>query len=106
MSANLFLAPLVIAQRLPVIWLEAWGLGRGGGQPETTRMVHEKLAATMEGTVAMSLEWQKLAVETSLALISGRAAPSPVSGGQRLTKAALAPAARRVRLNVRRLSRG
>lgn len=99
------MAPLVIAQRLPVLWLEAFGLAKAGAPRESERMVSEKIAATVEGSLAAGVEFNRLWWETSVAMMTGRHPPSAVSGGKRLAHAALAPAARTVRSNVRRLSR-
>jgi hypothetical protein len=101
MQKDLLLTPLVIAQRLPVLWMEAVGLSPG--RPESGRMVAEKVAAVSEGLVAANLEMHKLWWQSVLALSQGMRPPGPISMTHRVTSAALQPAARRVRSNVRRL---
>ncbi|WP_395661235.1 hypothetical protein [Aestuariivirga sp.] len=83
----------VIARRMPVIW---WGMVNptAASQAEMTRMVIEKQLAFAEACVAMQVEMFRLML-----------APwRPASSG-RLVQAVLAPAARRVRANKRRLRR-
>jgi hypothetical protein len=102
MTKDLMLAPLVVAQRTPLLWLEMFGLG--GGSRETERMVHEKLAAVAEGSVAVQIEMQRIWWQSSLALWQGVRPPTMMQSGKRLADAALQPAARRVKSNVKRLS--
>ncbi len=104
MPPDLYFAPLVIAQRLPLLWLEAVGLSRAP-QRESQRMVTEKLAAAVEGSIAVQVELQRIWWQSSMAVMRGMAPPGPVSASQRVTRAALAPAAKRVKSNMRRLSK-
>lgn len=103
MTRDLLMAPLVVAQRLPLLWLEMSGLKRGSGEGQ--RMVTEKMAAVVEGTMAAHVELQRLWWESALAPLRGSLPPGPVAGSRRLAQAALRPAAKRVRHNVKRLSR-
>jgi hypothetical protein len=104
MPPELYFAPLVIAQRMPLLWLEAVGLSRTP-QRESQRMVTEKMAAVFEGSVAVQVELQRIWWQSSLAVMRGMAPPGPMSASRRVTAAALAPAARRVKSNMRRLAR-
>jgi hypothetical protein len=103
MKADLFLSPLVVAQRLPLLWLEAAGLSQG--RPESKRMVAEKVAAITEGMAAAQVEMHSLWWQSVLALSRGLRPPGPLTATARVTNAALGPAAKRVRSNVRRLKK-
>ena len=83
--------------------LEAMGLGQGPS--ESRRMVTEKMAAVTEGAFAANVAWQRLWWRTSLAMCGSGVMPSPAEAAQLLTTAALAPADKRVRANVKRLSK-
>jgi hypothetical protein len=102
MTKGLLLAPLVVAQRAPLLWLEICGLG--GGSRETERMVEEKFAAAAEGAMAMQAELQSIWWQSTLAMWQGLRPPTFVQAGTRLTQAALRPAARRVKSNAKRLA--
>jgi hypothetical protein len=102
MTKDLLLAPLVVAQRAPLLWLEMCGLGQGSR--ETERMVEEKFAAATEGAMAMQVELQSLWWQSTLAMWQGIRPPSLMQAGTRLTQAGLRPAARRVKSNAKRLA--
>ena len=102
MNKDLMLAPLVVAQRAPLLWLEMIGLG--GGSRETERMVEEKFAAASEGVIALQVEMQSIWWQSTLAMWQGIRPPSLMQTSTRLTNAALRPAARRVKSNARRLA--
>jgi hypothetical protein len=102
MNKDLMLAPVVMAQRVPLLWLELFGIRTG--QRESERMVQEKMAAVAEGAIAMQVEMQRLWWQSSLAMWQGARPPGLMQSGSRLAHAALKPAARRVKSNVRRLS--
>ncbi|MGL4437871.1 MAG: hypothetical protein ACRCUE_01225 [Bosea sp. (in: a-proteobacteria)] len=102
MNKDLMLAPLVVAQRTPLLWLEMCGLG--DGSRETERMFEEKFAAAAEGAVAMQAEMQSIWWQSTLAMWQGIRPPSLMQAGTRLTEAGLRPAARRVKLNAKRLA--
>lgn len=102
MTKDLMLAPLVVAQRAPLLWLEMCGLG--GGSRETERMVEEKFAAAAEGAMAVQVEMQSIWWQSTLAIWQGIRPPSLMQTGTRLTNAALRPAARRVKSNAKRLA--
>ena len=88
-----FSAAEIIARRLPVIW---WGMVNptASSQAEITRMVVEKQMAFAESFVAVQAE-----------LLRVMLAPWTPASTDRLMQAALAPAARRVKANRRRLRR-
>lgn len=102
MTKDLLMAPLVVAQRAPLLWLEMLGLGQGSR--ETERMVEEKFAAVAEGAIAMQVEMQSIWWQSTLAMWQGIRPPSLMQTGTRLTRAALQPAARRVKSNAKRLA--
>jgi len=102
MDKDLMLAPLVVAQRAPLLWLEMFGLG--GGSRETERMVEEKFAAVAEGAIAVQVEMHSIWWQSALAIWQGAHPPTMMQSGRRLANAALKPAARRVKSNVKRLS--
>ncbi len=103
MKSDLFLSPLVVAQRLPLLWLEAAGLSQG--RPESGRMVTEKVAAIAEGMAAAQIEMHSIWWQSVLAMSRGARPLGPFAATARVTQAALTPAARRVRSNVRRLKK-
>jgi hypothetical protein len=102
MKKDLMMAPLVVAQRAPLLWLEMVGLSTGPRESE--RMVKEKFAAAAEGAMAVQVEMQRLWWTSALAIWQGASPPTLMQSGARLADAALRPAARRVKSNVRRLS--
>jgi hypothetical protein len=104
MQKDLLLAPLVIAQRLPLLWWEAFGVG--AARPESSRMVSEKVAAVAEGVVAAQVEIHSIWWQSVLAMSRGLRPPGPMAVTSRVANAALKPAAKRVRSNVKRLKRG
>ena len=100
---DLLLAPFVALRRLPQLWFEALHpnpLITG----ETQRAISEKMAAVGEGLLAAHTETMLAALDLGEALMTGRLPESPLQTQQRIAEAALAPAARRVRANMRRLS--
>ncbi len=81
----------IIARRLPVMW---WGMlsPTAASQAEMVKMVVEKQMAFAETCVAMQVEGFKLMF-----------APWGADTADNFMQAALAPSARRVKANVRRL---
>ncbi len=104
MLSDLILAPLVVMQRLPVIWAES--LMPHGSRPESDRMVREKVAAVAEGIVAAQVEMHRMLVQATLDAMVGKRPPSPAAATARLASAALRPSARRVKANAKRLRKG
>jgi hypothetical protein len=83
----------IIARRMPVLW---WGMVNpaAADRAEMTRMVVEKQMAFAEACFAMQLETFRMMM-----------APWTPASADRMMQAALAPAARRVKANARRLRR-
>jgi hypothetical protein len=105
---DVVLAPMVVALRLPYLWWEAFG-GNAFGRRESTVMVTEKLEALRRGAAAAQVEAVHVAFDAALAaarLKPQQSAELLLSGPQRIANAALRPAARRVRANVKRLGGG
>ncbi|MGD0642092.1 MAG: hypothetical protein ABSC22_15195 [Roseiarcus sp.] len=71
---------------------------------EAQRMVHEKLAATIEGFVAAQIAWGSFLVSAAFGGV--RTAEDAAHGLADVAEAALAPAHRAVRANARRLTGG
>ena len=104
MSA-LFLAPLVIAQRLPQLWFEA--LHPNPMVSEETRLaVTEKVEAVVEGALAAQMAAVMAPTNIALAMLSGR---SPLMAALSMPKtvahAATRPMEERVKQNLKRLSK-
>lgn len=88
------LAPMVAAQRMA-----GFALAPHRSEKEVTRMVTEKLAASVESAMRM----QEAAMGLWISACFGK--PPTVQGAQRaLAEAGLAPYVKRVRSNARRLS--
>jgi hypothetical protein len=102
--AGLIFAPMVIWARMPIIMYEAMNPDPSR-RDETNRMVVEKIAATQEGVVAAQMAMAEAAVAGSLAVMRGHSpAVAATRAAERVMRASLAPAARRVRANAKRLS--
>ena len=80
----------VIARRLPGLW---WGMFQptAASQSELVKMVVEKQMAFAEGCFALQIELFKMMIASTEA------------SHDRLMQAALAPSARRVKANLKRL---
>lgn len=109
---DFWLAPFVVAARMPKLAREAQQLALG--QPmrtdrlESERMVTEKVQALRQGMEAMMRESVRTGMALGLAAAFGNvaAATQTLAGApDRLARASLRPARRRVRANARRLSR-
>jgi hypothetical protein len=83
----------IIARRMPVIWWGMWS-PTASSQAEMTKMVVEKQMAFLEACFAVQVEMFRMML-----------APVTPASGDRLMQAAIAPAAKRVKANVRRLRR-
>jgi hypothetical protein len=83
----------IIARRMPVLW---WGMinPTAASRAETAKMVVEKQMAFAETCVAMQGEMVRMIL-----------APWTPASADRMMAAALTPAARRVKANVKRLRR-
>lgn len=107
---NYWLAPFVVALRMPALAREAqaFSLGKGGRRRrESERMVTEKIAAANEGAMLAGLEAMRINTEIGLMAMRGefdgigrvlRGSPA------RIADAAGQPAERRMRSNLRRLT--
>jgi hypothetical protein len=103
--SGLWLAPFVVAARMPILWYEALNPDPAS-RDETNRMVVEKLAAAQEGLVAAQAAFGQAAAESAAAMMFGRLPRNtPRSTAQAMVQASLAPAARRVKANAKRLGK-
>lgn len=103
--AGLWLSPLVVTARLPIVWFEAMNPDPRR-RSETNRMVVEKVVAMQEGIVASQLALGAAMAEASVAMMFGLTPKgTPKAVVHRMINAGLAPAARRVRANHRRLGK-
>jgi hypothetical protein len=104
--SGLVLAPMVIWARLPILWYEALNPDPSR-RSETNRMVVEKIAAAQEGMLAANLAVAQATFDAGFAMMAGSSpARETRKAAERIMQAGLAPAARRVRANARRLSGG
>lgn len=101
--SGLWLSPLVMAARLPIIFYETLNPDPSR-RNETNRMVSEKLAAAHEGMLGAHVALTMAATESFAAMAFGRIPKATArSTAQAMVNAGLAPSARRVRANVKRL---
>jgi hypothetical protein len=100
----LWLSPFVVAARLPIIWYETLNPDPSS-RDETNRMVVEKFAAAQEGLLAAQFALSQVAAESLGAVMFGKAPQHPRSAARQVINAGLAPAARRVKANHKRLRR-
>lgn len=105
-AESLMLAPMVVAMRLPIMAAEAAGSAIAG-KSESAGAVAEKWQAMADGVAAAQFAWLRGAMLLPLALAKAAspAAPFMEMAGE-IAVAALQPAAKQVRHNHRRLSRG
>ena len=100
---DLFLAQLVVSQRMPLLWLETIGLAPAG-RKESERMVTEKIDAVSEGIVAIQRELVMASIAMGTAMWTGRSpVAAAIRGTQRAARAGVAPGQRKMRSNVKRL---
>lgn len=103
--AGLWLSPFVVAARLPILWYEAMNPDPSR-RDETNRMVAEKVAAAQEGMLAAQLALGAAVTESAAAMMFGLQPKTTMRGmTQAMMRAGLAPAARRVKANHRRLAK-
>lgn len=102
---SFFLAPFVIARRLPQLWFEA--LHPNPMVSEESRLaVTEKVAAFSQGMIAGHLSALSAPMTVSLALMTGRSPFAAVYEAQKaVAHAAIAPTTRQLKRNAARLSR-
>ncbi len=102
--SHLLLAPMVVTQRLPLLWLESFGFS-GSGQRESERMVSEKIEAVSEGFMAANWVIMSTSIAVGAAMMTGSSpSAAAIRGYRKMTHAAVRPSAKRVRSNFRRLS--
>ncbi|MGL4240522.1 MAG: hypothetical protein ACRCTI_05350 [Beijerinckiaceae bacterium] len=102
---GLWLSPFVVMSRMPILFGEALNPDPRR-RDETNRMVAEKWAAAQEGFLAAQMALGHAMVENMAALTFGqRPQSTPRNTAEAMVKAGLAPAARRVRANVKRLGK-
>lgn len=104
---NLAFAPFVVAQRLPLLWLEA-ATESAPGRLESERMVTEKAIAMQLGLMGAQTQMMKTGFAISTAMMTDRplkGVAAATDGARRIAEAAVIPAGKRVRANARRLSR-
>jgi hypothetical protein len=104
--SGLWLTPFVMASRMPILWFEALNPDPSRRE-ETNRMVSEKIVAAQEGMVAAQLALGMAVGENMAAMAFGlKPRNTPRGAASAMVRASLAPAARRVRANARRLAKG
>jgi hypothetical protein len=88
-----------------MLWSEAMN-PTVNGQNETKRMISEKLAATQEGIVGAQMALGQAMMENFAAMMFGQMPKATPQGTvDAMLQASLAPAARKVRANIKRLSK-
>jgi hypothetical protein len=98
-------APFVVASRMPILMFEAMNPDPRQ-RSETTRMVTEKVAAAQEGMMAAQFALVSASINAGVAMLTGRMPDTPRQTASKVMAASLQPSARRVKANMRRLSRG
>lgn len=100
---SFFLAPLVVAHRLPQLMFEAFH-PNPFAREESTLAVTEKMAALSEGVIAAQVEAIRAPFLVGLAFLNGHSMTlAAMKTPQRVARAAVAPMERRVRANAHRL---
>ena len=99
-----FQAPMVIAMRSHAM---AMAMMTGGTKDmaEFTRMVTEKAAATAESAMATNVAIAQETVAAATAIATGRKPKSAAKAAGKIGHAAVKPYSRRVKSNVRRLTK-
>jgi hypothetical protein len=103
--SGLLLSPFVMMSRMPILFLESLNPDPSR-RNETNRMVSEKWAAVQEGAVAAQVAFGSAFAENMAAMAFGQTPRStPRTTADAMMRAGLAPAARRVKANAKRLSK-
>jgi hypothetical protein len=103
--SGLWLAPFVMASRMPILFYEAMNPDPSR-RSETNRMVAEKMAAAQEGMLAAQIALGHAMAENMAAIAFGQTPKAtPRKTAQAMVNASLAPAARRVKANAKRLAK-
>lgn len=96
-------APMVIGMRLSQMWMTAMTGGRVN-TAEFNRMITEKMAAASESVIAANMAMAEQNIAAMTAIATGRKA-SAQRAADSIAHAAVKPYSKRVRSNVRRLSK-
>jgi uncharacterized protein (DUF924 family) len=103
--SGLLLSPLVVAARMPILWYEALNPDPSR-RNETNRMVAEKFTAAHEGILGAQMALSKAFAETAAAFAFGQVPrATPRNTAQAMMHASLAPAAKQVKANAKRLGK-
>lgn len=102
-AADAMSAGEVIARRMPTLWMLPF-LPTRGAQVETARMVAEKQAAMAEGYMSACFAAAVQGQQLWFKAVTGTLKASDVARAQdKVHRAAMAPAGKRLRANVKRL---
>jgi endonuclease V-like protein UPF0215 family len=101
-SIGLF-APMVIAQRMSRMMLPEI-MRTANDRAEDTRMVKEKTKAATDGMMAANVELGQQMMDAWIGMVFGKM-PQPMRAADAIASAALKPARRQVKANVKRLSK-
>ena len=103
--SGLWLSPMVMAARMPILMYESLNPDPSR-RNETNRMVTEKISAAQEGMLAAQVAFGRAAAENTISMLFGRMPRSSAHDtAEAMVQAGLAPAARVVRANARRLTK-
>jgi hypothetical protein len=103
--SGLWLSPFVVMTRMPILFYESLNPDPSR-RNETNRMVAEKMAAAQEGMLAAQVAFGRAVAENMAALAFGQTMQStPRKTASAMFHAGLAPAARRVKANAKRLGK-
>jgi hypothetical protein len=103
--SGLWLSPMVMAARMPILMYESLNPDPSR-RNETNRMVTEKVAAAQEGMLAAQIAFGRAVTENAISMLFGRMPRStPQNTAEAMVQAGLAPAARQVKANARRLTK-
>ena len=98
-----FHAPFVMAQRMSRMMLPEF-LRTAHDRAEDKRMVEEKTKAAADGMMAANVELGQQMMNAWMGMAFGKM-PQPMRAADAIAAAALKPARRRVRANVKRLGK-
>jgi hypothetical protein len=103
--SGLWLSPMVMAARMPILMYESLNPDPSR-RNETNRMVTEKVAAAQEGMLAAQVAFGRAVTENTISMLFGRMPRSTAHNtAEAMVQAGLAPAARVVKANARRLTK-
>jgi hypothetical protein len=103
--SGLWLSPMVMAARMPILMYESLNPDPSR-RNETNRMVTEKVAAAQEGMLAAQVAFGRAVAENTISMLFGRMPrATPHHTAEAMVQAGLAPAARQVKANAKRLTK-